>query len=379
MDALRLGDPWDLSTDVGPLIDAEAHEEISAYCQRMEGEGRLLHRPNGPEANGYFLAPHVVRVRGIEQMEREIFGPVLHVARFDAERLDEVIDAVNARGYGLTFGLHTRIDARVQHVLDRVHAGNAYVNRNQIGAIVGAQPFGGEGLSGTGPKAGGPLYLSAFQRTRRLKTPTPSLPLPRGGGGASVTTSALSDVFGQINATQWAARQDRNVALRALLRGRAADAMSAAAGLDHGPIDLPGPTGESNRYQLVPRGRVLCLGPTDSVVDQAVQALAGGNVVVAVVTTKMAVLADLAAAGLPVAQIEGAFDGNVGSAPVDAVAWARDDERATVLRRALAAREGAIIPVIRETIAPAAYCHERAVCIDTTAAGGNTALLAANS
>ncbi|MEM1300178.1 MAG: bifunctional proline dehydrogenase/L-glutamate gamma-semialdehyde dehydrogenase PutA, partial [Pseudomonadota bacterium] len=273
MDALRMGDPWALSTDVGPLIDADAHAEIAEYCAKMEGEGRLLHKLAEPEG-GHFLAPHVFRVRGIEAMEREIFGPLLHVARFDADRIDDVIDAINAKGYGLTFGLHTRIDARVQHVLDHLEVGNAYVNRNQIGAIVGSQPFGGEGLSGTGPKAGGPIYLSAFRRTRRLTTPTPSLPLRGGGGGASGETSALAETFAKLDPSEWAGRRDRNATLREVLRGRAGDAMSAAAALDRGPVDLPGPTGESNRYSLAPRGNLLCLGPGEVLLGQVVQALA---------------------------------------------------------------------------------------------------------
>ena len=103
-------------------------------------------------------------------MEREIFGPVLHVATFDADEIDQVIASINRKGYGLTFGLHTRIEARVQHIVDGVHAGNIYVNRNQIGAVVGSQPFGGEGLSGTGPKAGGPHYLRRFRKSAEAGT-----------------------------------------------------------------------------------------------------------------------------------------------------------------------------------------------------------------
>ncbi len=130
-------------------------------------------------------------MRGIEAMEREIFGPVLHVARFDAEAIDGVVEAVNAKGYGLTFGLHTRVDARVQHIVDRVHCGNVYVNRNQIGAVVGSQPFGGEGLSGTGPKAGGPLYLNGFVHapTRGARA-APDQPPRRAGPPSSAVSSA---------------------------------------------------------------------------------------------------------------------------------------------------------------------------------------------
>ena len=164
MEELSVGDPWSIATDVGPVIDDEAKGSISGYAAEMEGKGRLIARVEAPAA-GRFVAPQVFRVSGIGEMEREVFGPILHVATFDAEKIDRVMSDINRKGYGLTFGLHTRIEARVQEIVDGVHAGNIYVNRNQIGAVVGSQPFGGEGLSGTGPKAGGPHYLRRFRRS----------------------------------------------------------------------------------------------------------------------------------------------------------------------------------------------------------------------
>ena len=158
MDALVMGNPWDISTDVGPVIDETAQKGIAEHIETARAEGRIIAELTAPTV-GTFIAPTMIRVNGIADLEREIFGPVLHIATFKATELDKVIDAINATGYGLTFGLHTRIDDRVQHVSERIEAGNIYVNRNQIGAIVGSQPFGGEGLSGTGPKAGGPNYL----------------------------------------------------------------------------------------------------------------------------------------------------------------------------------------------------------------------------
>ena len=374
MDALRVGDPWDLSTDVGPLIDAEAKEQIAEYCATMEGEGRLLHKTSSP-GGGYFLAPHVFRVRGIQQLEREVFGPVLHVARFDAHEIDDVIDAINAKGYGLTFGLHTRVDARVQHVVDRVHAGNIYVNRNQIGAIVGSQPFGGEGLSGTGPKAGGPLYVPAFRPAR-----LPGSPAPREGEEcASAQPGAIEQALASIDGSEWAARRDRNSELRAALRGKAASAMSAAAALDPGPIDLPGPTGESNRYRLVPRGTILCAGPGDALLDQAVQALSAGNSVLAVAPQARKLLASLLDGPMPVVAIDADLPMIAPEWQIEGVTGAAATETHARLRRYVARRDGPILPLIAERIAPWQYAHERAICVDTTAAGGNTALLAASS
>ncbi|PHP67470.1 bifunctional proline dehydrogenase/L-glutamate gamma-semialdehyde dehydrogenase [Zhengella mangrovi] len=368
MEALSVGDPSDIATDVGPVIDEEARASITAYCEEKAGEGRLVARLDAP-ADGLFVGPHILRVRGIEEMEREIFGPVLHLATFRAEDLDKVIAAVNGRGYGLTFGLHTRIDDRVQHVVDRIHAGNVYVNRNQIGAIVGSQPFGGEGLSGTGPKAGGPLYLRRFRKVL-ADGETGSL------GGAAVSDLPVPDAEAAL---QWAGRHDRINHLRKVLRGRAGSAVAAAAGVDQGPVDLPGPTGEGNSLTLAARGLVLCLGPAPEVLlDQVVQALAFGNAVAAIAPGAEEALKPLTGQGLPLAIAEGtATDALLGKAPVDAVALHAGDDDLRRVRRDLAARAGPIVRLIDERLAPSAYVHERALCVDTTAAGGNASLLAA--
>ncbi|APH72168.1 bifunctional proline dehydrogenase/L-glutamate gamma-semialdehyde dehydrogenase PutA [Aquibium oceanicum] len=370
MEALVVGDPRTLSTDVGPVIDEEAQASIRAYCEEMEAKGKLIAKLDAP-ADGRFVAPHIFRVSGIGELEREVFGPVLHVATFEADEIDRVIAAINMKGYGLTFGLHTRIEARVQHFVDGVHAGNLYVNRNQIGAVVGSQPFGGEGLSGTGPKAGGPHYLRRFRRSAQRRSSA--------GEGETVTAAMIAEHFPDNQRGGWATRADRVGALRKLLRGKAADAVSAAAGLDAGPYDLPGPTGEANTLMLVPRGRVLCLGPDpDLILMQAVQALAIGNAVLAVAPGASAALQPLMSKGLPVAALDGIVEpGKLTDIDVDAVACAAEEEHQRTLRAALAAREGPIVPLISETLSPAAYAHERAVCVDTTAAGGNASLLAA--
>ncbi len=161
MDELVVGDPWDPSTDIGPIINEGAQTEIVNYIEGASSEGRLLKRLSVPPA-GTFVAPSVIKVGGIHDMHREIFGPVLHVATYKAHEIGRVVSDINGSGYGLTFGLHTRIDDRVEALTTCLNVGNIYVNRNQIGAIVGSQPFGGEGLSGTGPKAGGPNYVRRF-------------------------------------------------------------------------------------------------------------------------------------------------------------------------------------------------------------------------
>ncbi len=164
MDELDVGNPAHLTTDVGPAIDAEALSLLEAHVRRMETDATILHRTTlGADAKGgTFFAPTLVEIGSIDTLEREVFGPVLHVLRYKAKHLEATIDAVNRTGYGLTMGLHSRIDSRARRVAELSAAGNIYVNRNMIGAVVGVQPFGGAGLSGTGPKAGGPHYLPRF-------------------------------------------------------------------------------------------------------------------------------------------------------------------------------------------------------------------------
>ncbi|NUB43996.1 bifunctional proline dehydrogenase/L-glutamate gamma-semialdehyde dehydrogenase PutA [Fertoebacter nigrum] len=319
MDELALGDPWELATDIGPVIDATAQADIAAYVAAARAEGRVLKELTAP-ATGHFIAPTVIRVPGIAAMPREVFGPVLHIARFRASEIDAVIAAVNATGYGLTFGLHTRIDDRVQHVVDSLHVGNIYVNRNQIGAVVGSQPFGGEGLSGTGPKAGGPDYLARF-----CAAPAP---LARPDGLVTDEEAAAA-------------------ALR-LLRPRP-EALHSR--------NLPGPTGESNRLSAFQRAPLLCLGPTAATARAqagAVRALGG-------LAVEAPGLAPDALARL---------SGHSG-----ALYWGAAED-ARPFAQALARRQGPILPLIGGMPDAAHVALERHVCIDTTASGGNAQLLA---
>lgn len=370
MEALSIGDPWAIATDVGPVIDDDAKQSISDYCRAMEEKGNLIAKGDVP-GEGRFIAPHVLKVKGIGEMEREIFGPVLHVASFDADEIDQVVAAINRKGYGLTFGLHTRIEGRVQHVVDRIHAGNIYVNRNQIGAVVGSQPFGGEGLSGTGPKAGGPHYLRRFRKTADVANPMPA--------GKRVAATTLAEHMPNAALGGWATRADRIAILRKHLRGKGAEAIAAAAAVEYGQADLPGPTGEANTLSLLPRGKVLCLGPdADTLLAQVIQALAAGNAVLAVAPGAPAALQALTGKGLPLAVVDGIVaPDSLGGIAMDVVACATDAATLKPLRQALAARKGPIVPLVSEVIYPVAYAHERAVCVDTTAAGGNASLLAA--
>jgi RHH-type proline utilization regulon transcriptional repressor/proline dehydrogenase/delta 1-pyrroline-5-carboxylate dehydrogenase len=174
MEELKLGDPFRLDTDIGPVIDEKARKPLEGHAVRMTKEAKLLRKLDlGPEhAHGTFFSPHVFEIESISVLKREVFGPILHVVRYAGDRLGDVCEAINATGYGLTLGVHSRIEETAEFIRKHVHAGNTYVNRNQIGAVVGVQPFGGEGLSGTGPKAGGPHYLLKFalERTYTVNT-----------------------------------------------------------------------------------------------------------------------------------------------------------------------------------------------------------------
>lgn len=321
MNELQLGDPWKIETDIGPVITAQAQTDINGYVDQAESEGRVLHRLETP-TQGTFVAPALIRVSGIADLEREVFGPILHVATFKAEALDQIITDINNTGYGLTFGLHTRIDDRVQMIAEAVHAGNVYANRNQIGAIVGSQPFGGEGLSGTGPKAGGPHYLARF-------TQQPVVPVEVPFESAVNPISLISDLI-------------------------------AAAGEPTTPAVtiLPGPTGELNRLSTTPRPPLLCLGPGAEAASQqakTVKAL-GGRAVICEGKVPPDTLTDLPEFG-------------------GAIWWGPEAE-ARSYAEALADRSGPIIPLITGQPDAAHVLLERHLCVDTTAAGGNASLLA---
>ena len=331
MDELVVGDPWHLSTDLGPIINPEAQHGILAYIDEARRAGTLIKEIASPD-QGCFVPPTVIKLNSISELEKEVFGPVLHVATFKAEQLAQVVADINATGYGLTFGMHTRIDDRVQLLSSQIKAGNIYVNRNQIGAIVGSQPFGGEGLSGTGPKAGGPHYVKRFTRSKRFEHTAVE--------GDTVPFEAVQAALDQ------AAPSPRILS----------------------SCSLPGPTGESNRLMEYGRGTVLCLGPgKQAALDQAEIARANGCGAVAI------------APGL---RQENGLNGVI---PADylyslnglsVVAYDGDQALLRAYRVALAQRDGALIGLCAEADLAARCRLERHVCIDTTAAGGNAALLA---
>jgi len=382
VDALHIGDPWQLATDVGPVIDAEARTGIVDWIQAQQSAGRVVHEGRAPGA-GHFVPPVIIKVDGIHSLEREVFGPVLHVATFEADAIDDVVNAINGSGYGLTFGLHTRIDDRVQRIVERIRCGNVYVNRNQIGAVVGSQPFGGEGLSGTGPKAGGPLYLRRFLRLKGNARPTDpgsAAPSPASSSPAAEQVDTSSRGHAVSGAVQW----DAPTLAAALAGLPASGSVARGQGLGAGGRIMPGPTGESNHLSVHPRGTALLLGDdAELALQQTADARAAGCSVL-VLSESRALVEALADEwqGDPCVRCESVLpepDALAQVAGISVVAVATTDvQRRLAVRRALAAREGAIIPVVDTSGDVSRFVMERHVCIDTTAAGGNASLLAAS-
>ena len=313
---LRIGDSARLSTDIGPVIDGEAQAMLTAHVARMRAAGADVFQLALPAecSHGTYFPPTLIAIPDLQALTAEVFGPVLHVVRFRDGQLDPLLDAINSTGYGLTHGVQTRIDETVEAVCARIRAGNIYVNRNIVGAVVGVQPFGGDRLSGTGPKAGGPHYL-----WRLVNAVSPPLPA-------------------DVNAGE----------------------------------TLPGPTGETNTLYLRPRGRVACIADTEAALtEQARAATAAGNVALlaasalgervrGIVGGRCVLVPDPLAAG------------------PDAVLYAGDVGAAQALRRKLSALSGPIVPLVVAGSggfdAMRLVC-ERTITINTTASGGNASLL----
>jgi RHH-type proline utilization regulon transcriptional repressor/proline dehydrogenase/delta 1-pyrroline-5-carboxylate dehydrogenase len=285
---LQVGDPRELATDIGPVIDAEAREGLLRHLQGMRERGHRVWQPAGDGeapaapaapagvverrgaavdgdreggAGGHFVPPTVIEITRLDELQREVFGPVLHVLRYARDELAELLQAINATGYGLTQGVHTRIDETVAQVVGAARAGNVYVNRNVVGAVVGVQPFGGEGLSGTGPKAGGPLYLLRLLAERPPQAARLAV-LRSAAAGASSPVRGLPagderEAAEALDALrQWARQQGRELLVAQIDQARSDSPVGRW-------ITLAGPTGEANLYAVRPREAVLCLVEDD--------------------------------------------------------------------------------------------------------------------
>ncbi|MBL8277165.1 MAG: L-glutamate gamma-semialdehyde dehydrogenase [Pelomonas sp.] len=383
LEQLHVGQPAKLATDVGPVIDDEAHANISRHVERLKREARLLAEAPVAEAMPRQIRPVAFELKRIADLGEEIFGPVLHVVRFDGS-VDDVIGEINALGYGLTLGIQTRIDSRAQRLADAARIGNVYVNRNIIGAVVGVQPFGGEGLSGTGPKAGGPDYLRRFCAEPHLDAAVPVVALDALAPGDDGALAVAADAT-------W---RDTPLAERIATLRRAADTLDAPAALAlrglfpaaqalFADLTLPGPTGESNTLRHHARGVFAVLGRGEAGLAAAVSALLAGNSAIWLggdERTRQALLR----AGLPANALtllpDSVLPRLLAAPHLAGVALASSDTTAAhVLSLALAARPGAILPLVtaaghvRQLYR---FTAEQTLTVNTAAAGGNAALLA---
>ena len=391
---LRVGDPRLLAVDVGPVIDAEAQGIVERHIAALRAKGRRITRPAAVDADavarGTFVPPTVIEIERIAELQREVFGPVLHVLRYDRAELADLLEAIGDTGYGLTMGVHTRIDETLIQVVHAAHAGNLYANRNIVGAVVGVQPFGGEGLSGTGPKAGGPLYLlrllasrPADAARRAVQAAGAETPPPLRGWAA--TADQLEAQAARSALLHWAHTQGR--ADLALACGRFAE--QAPTGAWRG---LAGPTGEANLYAVLPREAVLCLVAPGSGTGAEVDADAS------LLLQLAAVLAVGSRAVWPAdsrplwdrlphavrERVALAQDWRGNAVGFDAVLHQGPAEHRQAVLQQLATRPGPIIGLTGCDPADEAADHalplerlviERSLSINTAAAGGNASLM----
>lgn len=375
----RMGNPERLSTDIGPVIDAEAKQTIERHIQALSAKGRSVyqavrqHSQDEEEwVQGHFVKPTLIELDSIDELQQEIFGPVLHVVRFQRANLNALVEQINAAGYGLTLGIHTRIDETIGRVIDHAKVGNLYVNRNMVGAVVGVQPFGGEGLSGTGPKAGGPLYLyrllanrpgDAVQRT-----------LQRQNGDQPVAAEKRVALLAPLHAlAQWAVAEQQ-ADLQVLIQHYGEQGQGGTTHL------LPGPTGERNTYALLPRERVLCLANSlHDVVTQLAAVLAVGSQVLWPETEQQRNLY----ARLPAAVqtcIRFSKDWAQDQIAFDAVIYHGDADQLRTLCEQIAQRSGPIVSVQgfaegETNLLLERLLIERSLSVNTAAAGGNASLM----
>ncbi len=359
MDELVVGNPIALDTDIGPVIDTEAQQNLLAHINRMKGIAKSYHeiRPseNVNPDNATFVAPIMFELNGLGELQREVFGPVLHVVRYPAGGLDKLIDQINGKGYALTHGVHSRIDGTVEHIRSRIESGNVYVNRNIVGAVVGVQPFGGHGLSGTGPKAGGSFYLQRLSRLKEWTAPT------------------LSKI-GQVD-------EDALKRLETLLHGLPlpqSEKMAAAASLGQSRVRtlrkaesvLSGPTGERNVLSWHAPARVWLYGGSLAASFTALVSLASAGV-------QAVVLPDH-----PLAAYADRLDGLMAVTDKPEAAGishvAALEPLPSARKQVLANRDGALVRILpSENGLDILQVFEEISCsINTTAAGGNASLMA---
>ena len=359
MDELVVGKPTQLTTDIGPVIDAEAQQNLLTHINRMKGVAKAYHEiktaADVDSNNSTFVRPILFELNNLNELQREVFGPVLHVVRYRASELDQLIDQINAKGYALTSGVHSRIEGTVEHVRDRIEAGNIYVNRNIVGAVVGVQPFGGHGLSGTGPKAGGPFYLQRLVRTPEWVAPT----LSRIG---QADEDALKRLETLVHKLPFDAEEKK----------------TAAAVLGHARVRtlrkaetvLVGPTGERNSLSWRSPKHVWVHGGTLLQAFSALTELAAAGIQTVVEPNSPLVAYS--------ADLDGLLQVNSKPENADISHVATIEPLSSERKQELAGHDGALIRILpsEQGLDILQVFEEISCSINTTAAGGNASLMA---
>ena len=340
MALLKVGDPSELKCDVGPVIDATAAQALNTYIE--EQRSRIVYQTKTQELDGHFVTPTLLEVDGIHDLDFERFGPILHIAPYNADQLDDVVNDINARGYGLTFAMHSRIQNRTERLCAELNVGNCYINRNQIGAIVESQPFGGEGMSGTGPKAGGPNYLVNLTQPETIESQYQPNPL-----------DLLSAE--QVQSAWQTLRSQFKPLARELL------------------TQCPSVTGEDNQLFTSARGYWLVAGD-EQAWQQAIASASTGNPTL--LLTKKRPDSDIMK-DLPIICLAGDLDPGLLTELADlaGVSVSAHEALCKQIRITLSQREGAIIPLLKSKGHSVYHRKEQHICEDTTASGGNAALL----
>ncbi|WP_019676663.1 bifunctional proline dehydrogenase/L-glutamate gamma-semialdehyde dehydrogenase PutA [Arsukibacterium perlucidum] len=420
LEEMHVGDPALLSTDIGPVIDAKALKNLEEHVEYLQDKATLHYQcgiPDNSKNGAYFFAPRLYEIKDLSVLKREVFGPCVHIIRFNAKDLDKVIDQINGTGYGLTMGIHSRIEERCEYLARMSRAGNVYVNRNMIGAIVGVQPFGGRGLSGTGPKAGGPNYLlrlvkeQASPENVQMTNLTPDeLDLHHSADADAQVQQLMENSLRDEKKWRNTKLNDRVSVVRQLLAKIAtvdiideladdlgstlSDARAQLNRLEkhmRKAIVLPGPTGESNTLHYEPRGCVVCYADKSTSFNfwtlSIITALAAGNTVITVASElfyeeaqafRDKFIATGVAKGVFQVARPDQLQAILAHPHLAGAVVAARSSRLGYFSQQLAKRQGAILPVISaeyyDTLIKR-LITEKTISIDTTASGGNTSLM----
>ena len=369
MKEISCGKPKYLDIECGPVINSAAQIKLLSYIDKARRNNQIIEELDIKSKIGFFVAPTLIRLESMDDIQEEFFGPILHVLSYKDDELEKSIDLLNSKGFGLTFGIHSRIEKKVKDISLRVNAGNIYINRNQIGAVVGSQPFGGEGLSGTGPKAGGPNSLHGYSQnilSRERSKHTVFLsddpidarePLPPSLQLSNELLLKLKRAFPNIE-------EDFFEFLYQEVLKYSSD------------IFLPGPTGESNQLSYKPKGTVLCLGPEpDELIKQTLASLFLGNSVICPISSKdFNIFIELGFKKENILRLNDSLSMSLLVSNLYSAVFYSGNS--TSMQEIILASRIELIPIVSSIYEAWELLKEQVVTEDTTASGGNANLLA---